>query len=199
MYGIPNLMSDFTGRVVGYARVSTEEQSMDLQLDALKAVGCDHIFTDQGISAIAKKRVGFEQAIDALQPNDIFVIWKMDRAFRSLRHALDVLEQFENQNIQFRALTEQIDTTTPMGKCMYQIRNAFAELERNLISECTKAGMHAARKRGKHIGRPRKLTEDKILWAKSRLQSDKNLTITQVAKELAVSRRTLAYCLELDN
>ena len=184
-------MGSFSGRVLGYARVSTEEQHLDLQIDALQDAGCIRIYSDQGISAVAKCRKGFEEVLAELQSGDVLVIWKMDRAFRSLRHALDILEQFENREIQFRSLTDQIDTTTPMGKCMYQIRNAFAELERNLISERTKAGMAAARKRGKHIGRPKKLTSEQIEWARVQLSEKPEATITGISKELDISAKTL--------
>ncbi len=188
-------MGTFSGRVLGYARVSTEEQLLDLQIDALEAAGCTYVYSDQGISAVAKHRQGLEDVLNELQSGDVLVIWKMDRAFRSLRHALDVLEQLENRCIQFRSLTDQIDTTTPMGKCMYQVRNAFAELERNLISERTKAGMEAARKRGKHIGRPKKLTEKQIEWARNQLAENPAMTITRIAKELDISSKTLIRAL----
>lgn len=177
--------------LIGYARVSTDEQHLDLQRDALKAAGCGRVFEDEGISAVARVRPGFTLALEMLCPGDVFVVWKMDRAFRSLRHALDVLEDFEKNGIEFRALTEQIDTTTPMGKCMYQIRNAFAELERNLISERTKAGMAAARKRGKTFGRPHKLTKRQVKRAAEKLAADPELSIAALAKELKVSPRTL--------
>jgi DNA invertase Pin-like site-specific DNA recombinase len=176
---------------IGYARVSTEDQNLALQYDALNQAGCARIFEDQGISAVGKVRPGFQAALDALAPGDVFVIWKMDRAFRSLRHALDILEQFERGGIEFLSLTDQIDTTTPMGKCMYQIRNAFAELERTLISERTKAGMEAARKRGSILGRPRKLTPKQVEAAVRTLDADENLTFTALAKNLNVSARTL--------
>lgn len=176
---------------IGYARVSTEEQHLDLQRDALEAAGCDAVYEDNGLSAVAAGRPGFEAALAALKRGDVLVIWKMDRAFRSLRHALDVLEMFEKKDIQFCSLTDQIDTTTPMGKCMYQIRNAFAELERNLISERTKAGMEAARKRGATIGRPRKLTPEQIALAKSTLKSHPNTPLKSLAKRLGVSQKTL--------
>jgi DNA invertase Pin-like site-specific DNA recombinase len=176
---------------IGYARVSTEEQHLDLQRDALEAAGCDVIYEDNGLSAVSARRPGFEAALATLNRGDVLVIWKMDRAFRSLRHALDVLEMFEKKDIQFCSLTDQIDTTTPMGKCMYQIRNAFAELERNLISERTKAGMAAARKRGATIGRPRKLTPEQIQYAKHTLQSHPNTPIKSLAKRLGVSQKTL--------
>jgi len=183
-------------KIIGYARVSTEEQHLDLQIDALEEAGCDPIFTDQGISAVAKHRKGFEDALEFLQGGDVIVIWKMDRAFRSLRHALDVLEEFETKNIEFKSLTDQIDTTTPMGKCMYQIRNAFAELERNLISERTKAGMAAARRRGVKLGRPKKLTDVQIEWAAQQRKTNPDITLDFLAKSLAVSTKTLSRALK---
>ena len=182
-----------TGRcLIGYARVSTDEQHLDLQLDALKEAGCTRIFTDQGISAVSRKREGFENALCRLKAGDVLVIWKMDRAFRSLRHALDVLEDLEARGVEFSSLTDHIDTTTAMGKCMYQIRNAFAELERNLISERTKAGMQAAKKRGKKIGRPHKLSIKQISWAQKQLSQNPAATITSLAKKLGVSPKTLS-------
>jgi len=181
--------------IIGYARVSTEEQLLDLQMDALEGSGCARIFTDQGVSAIAK-RPGFEEALAYLNSGDTFVIWKMDRAFRSLRHALDTLEFFEQNNIQFKAITEAIDTTTPMGKCMYQIRNAFAELERNLISERTSAGMQAAKKRGRKLGRPKALSDAQIQQAKTTLKANPDATYTSLAKKYGVSIKTLKRALE---
>lgn len=186
--------------IIGYARVSTEEQHLDLQRDALEQAGCSRIFEDQGISAVAPHRPGFEQALDALQPGDQFVIWKMDRAFRSLRHALDTLETFESRGIAFRSLTDQIDTGTAMGRFVYHITNAFAELERNLISERTRAGMQAAKKRGSVLGRPRKLSEAEIRAAKQAMDDNPNLTLAEVAEPLGVSSRTLARVMaELEN
>ncbi len=183
--------------IIGYARVSTDEQHLDLQLDALEQAGCDQIFSDQGISAIAKRR-GFEKALETLQSGDIFVIWKMDRAFRSLRHALEVLEILEQRGIQFKAITEAIDTNTPMGKCMYQIRNAFAELERNLISERTSAGMQAAKKRGAKLGRPKALSDAQVAKIKAILHANPDTTLTSLAKRFGVSTKTLRRVLNAE-
>ena len=174
---------------VGYARVSTDEQILDLQLDALEAAGCDRIFTDKGISAIAKKRPGFEKALASLKRGDTLVLWKMDRAFRSLRHALDTLEVFEKEGIDFLVLTEGIDTSTAMGRCFFQIRNSFSELERNLISERTKAGLKAARRRGVTLGRPRELSDEQILDAKRRKSAGEDMAV--IADSKGVSMRTL--------
>ncbi|MCP5244906.1 MAG: recombinase family protein [Burkholderiales bacterium] len=180
-----------SGRIIGYARVSTEDQHLDLQLNALQLAGCNAIFEDRGVSATAKQRPGFEQALFSLQAGDVFVVWKMDRAFRSLKNALDILEEFENRDVAFRCLTENIDTSTAMGKCMYQIRHAFSELERNLIRERTKAGMEAARQRGVQIGRPRKLSSCQIVHAQNLLQHQSGRTTAQIADEFGVSPRTI--------
>ncbi len=182
--------------VYGYARVSTEDQNLDLQRDALRAAGCEQIVEDVGVSAVAKKRKGFDDLVYALQDGDTLIIWKLDRAFRSLRQALDVLEVFERRGIEFRSLTDQIDTTTPMGKCMYQVRNAFAELERSLISERTKAGMEAARARGKQIGRPRLLSEKDVQTAREALLLRPCVTRKSLAAELGVSTHTLSRALK---
>jgi len=191
MYKEQNCVTKNSGRIIGYARVSTEDQHLDLQLNALKLAGCSAIFEDHGVSATAKLRPGFEQALTSLQAGDVFVVWKMDRAFRSLKNALDILEEFENRAVAFRCLTENIDTTTAMGKCMYQIRHAFSELERNLIRERTKAGMEAARQRGVHIGRPRKLSHVQITHAQNLLQHQPEITPAQIANQFDVSPRTI--------
>jgi DNA invertase Pin-like site-specific DNA recombinase len=170
--------------------VSTEEQNLDLQLHALKAAGCDLIFKDEGVSAIARRRPDFEKAMAKLCPLDTFVVWKLDRAFRSLRHSLDTLDAFERRKISFQSLTEHIDTSTPFGQAMYQIQNVFSELERKLISERTKAGMEAARRNGKILGRPRKLTDEELSWASSAI-GQRELTIEQAAGKLLVSPNSL--------
>ena len=176
--------------LVGYARVSSEEQNLDLQIFALEGAGCDVIYKDEGVSAVAKRRPDFEKAIAALKPGATFVVWKLDRAFRSLRQSLDTLETFEREKIYFRSLTEHIDTSTPMGQAMYQIQNVFSELERKLISERTKAGMEAARRNGKILGRPRRLTDMEITWACAAIEA-RELTIEQAAGQLRVSSNAL--------
>lgn len=186
-----NRILNDTCRSIGYARVSTEDQHLDLQINALKLAGCSTIFEDHGVSATAKQRPGFEEALSSLQAGDVFVVWKMDRAFRSLKNALNILEEFENRAIEFRCLTEDIDTTTAMGKCMYQIRHAFSELERNLIRERTKAGMEAARQRGAHLGRPKKLSHPQIADMRRLLQRPPGMTPAQIADQFGVSTRTI--------
>lgn len=175
---------------IGYARVSTDEQNLNLQIDALTAAGCGLIFRDEGVSAVAKNRPQFNAALNALTPGDQLVIWKMDRAFRSLLDALHVLEALEQRGNAFHSLTEAIDTATPMGRFAYQIINAFGELERALIAERTRAGMQAAKERGVHIGRPRKLSIQQIEWAITEMEYGCG-SLPEVAAALGVSIRTL--------
>lgn len=182
---------------IGYARVSTEEQNLSLQIDALTAAGCDKIYRDEGVSAVARERPEFAAALAGLGPGDTLLIWKMDRAFRSLLHALQVLEALEARHVEFHSLTEAIDTATPMGRFAYQITNAFGELERALIVERTKAGMAAARRRGVRIGRPPKLDERQIEVARELLCGG-DRTRAEVAAQLGVSTRTLGRSLNLD-
>lgn len=191
MYKEHNRIIENSDRIIGYARVSTEDQHLDLQIDALKLAGCSTIFEDRGISATAKRRPGFEKAMSTLQAGDVFVVWKMDRAFRSLKNALNILEEFENRAIEFRCLTEDLDTSTPLGRFIYQISHAFSELERNLIRERTKAGMEAARQRGAHLGRPKKLSRCQIIRMQSLLQGQSNITPVQIADQFGVSSRTI--------
>lgn len=181
-------------RTIGYARVSSDEQHLDLQMTALRAAGCSRIYQDDGVSAVSKSRPGFEAALAALKAGDTFIIWKIDRAFRSLRQSLDTLEHFRARGIKFQSLTELIDTSTPMGEAMYQIQNVFAELERKLIAERTKAGMAEARNRGKHVGRPRKLDAAQVALARSVI-CDGSETVTALARRLGVSPRTLGRAL----
>lgn len=131
----------------------------------------------------------------ALRPGDTFVVWKLDRAFRSLRHAIDAMDDFNARGIRFQSLTEHIDTSTPFGEAMYQMQGVFAELERKLISERTKAGMAEAKRQGQRFGPRRKLSAGKIAWARSQLRGKNAKTPDQVAKRLKVSKRTLCRAL----
>lgn len=179
--------------LIGYARVSTGEQNLDLQRNALAAAGCERVYEDLGVSAIAKTRAGFDEAIASMRRGDVLVIWKFDRAFRSVRNALDILEHFEQRGFEFKCLTEAIDTTTPMGKCMYVIRNAFAELERNMMSERTKAGLEAARAKGVKLGRKRKLSNEDVRGILA--MKAQRCTHTVIAASFDISMRTLSRTL----
>lgn len=183
---------------IGYARVSTEEQNLRLQLDALRAAGCNRIYRDEGVSAAARERPRFAAALAVLRPGDTLVIWKMDRAFRSLLNALQVLEELEARAVNFLSLTDAIDTATPVGRFTYQITNAFAELERALIAERTRAGMEAARRRGVRLGRPPKLTAEEVEQAQADLAAGR-ATMAALAGRLGVAPRTLARALHNPN
>ena len=174
---------------IAYGRCSKDEQNIDLQLDAFEKVGVDKVFFDEGVSALSNNRPGLNKALKALKAGDQFVIWKLDRAFRSLRHALDMLDDFEKRGIEFMDITEGIDNQTPFGRCIFQIRSAFAELELNLLKERTKAGMAAAAKRGVHCGRPKRLNRCQIAQAKRQFAGGK--TIKSLAKKYNVHESTL--------
>ena len=177
-------------RRIGYARVSTEEQTLDLQLDALAAAGCTDVFRDVGVSGSARHRPGLERCLKALRAGDVLVVWKLDRAFRSLKHALDTLEEFEARGIEFCELAHKIDTSTAMGRAFVHVRAAFAELESGLISERTIAGMEAARRRGVRIGRPPALTRSQLLRTHRKITRG-DVSVSAAARKLGVHRETL--------
>ncbi len=175
---------------VGYARVSTTEQTLDLQLDALKRAGCTKIFTDTASGAKEERR-GLDEAVAYLRPGDTLVVWRLDRLGRSLKHLIEVVTDLEKRGIGFKSLTESIDTTTSGGKLIFHIFGALAEFERNLIKERTQAGLQAARSRGHLGGRPKALaTAQKIAMAQ-KLYSDKSNAIADICKSLHISRATL--------
>jgi len=174
---------------IGYARVSTDEQNLDLQLDALKAAGCKQIFTDEGISGITKDRDGLSQALSVVGDGDILVVWKLDRLGRSLGFLCELIEQLKGQEAGFQSLTDGIDTTTTGGKLVFHIMGALAEFEHDLIKERTKAGMKAAKKRGKHVGRPKALSKGQVQHMKELLDAGK--TQAEVAELLGVSANTI--------
>jgi DNA invertase Pin-like site-specific DNA recombinase len=159
-----------TGMNIGYARVPTEEQNLDLQLQALEASGCEKIFKDHGVSGAAAERRGLADALAAAQNGDVLVVWKLDRLGRSLPHLINVITGLRDAGIGFRSLQEQIDTTSAGGRFYLHILAALAEFERELIAERTKAGMASARRRA-HIGRPRKLTAQQIARARELIKS----------------------------
>lgn len=182
--------------IIAYARVSKEDQNLDLQRFALKAAGYDKVFEDEGVSAVATTRPGFEAALAALQPGDTFLVWKNDRAFRSLKDAFVTMEHFRNVGVTFRSLTEFIDTSAPIGRAMFYVLNVFAELEREMIVERTRAGLDAARRSGKVLGRRCKLSRDQIVWAREVLKQPYQ-TSEGIAQILSVSPRTLRRSLAL--
>ena len=179
---------------IGYARVSTHEQNLDLQLDALKQAGCERIYQDQ-VSGTKEARPGLEQALNAVRPGDTLVVWKLDRLGRSIKHLIEVVNSLREQDVAFHSVTEGIDTSTNGGRFVYNIFASLAEFERGLIHDRTMAGLAAARARGRKGGRPRKLTERKLAQARAML-SDPEQSVTEVAKALGVGRATLYRALK---
>ncbi len=178
------------GRRVGYARVSTPDQKLDMQLDALRAVQCERIFKDHGISGGKASRPGLNRALAMLKPGDVLVVLKLDRLGRSVQHLSDLLARFHNEGIHFCSLAEGINTTTPGGKLIYHVFAAVAEFQRDMIRENTTLGLAAAKKRGKTIGRPYALSLDAILEG-HRHVVQKNVPIGEMATRLRVSHATL--------
>lgn len=182
------------GRKIGYVRVSDTEQTENLQLDALKLAGCDVIYGDHGVSGSIKRRKGLGELLASLERGDTLVVWKLDRLGRSTIHLLQLLDDLRQRSVDFQALTQGIDTTTAVGRMLYGQLAVFAEFEREQIRERTKAGMAAAKARGVHIGRPRKLTAQQVSLARRKLSSRAD-TITHMAKTYGVAPLTLSRAL----
>jgi DNA invertase Pin-like site-specific DNA recombinase len=180
---------------IGYARVSTLDQNLDLQRDALKAAGCDKIIEDTA-SGSKSQRSGLDKVREQLRPGDVLVVWRLDRLGRSLRNLIELMTELEGQGVGFRSITEAIDTTTPGGKLVFHIFGALAEFERNLIRERTKAGLDAARARGKKGGRRKKLDERKRSLAVD-LYRQKKHTLVEICQAVGITKPTLyAYVRE---
>lgn len=180
---------------VGYARVSTDKQTTDQQVYQLRHAGCRQVFVDDGIGATAKRRKGLEDAKAALKPGDIFVVWAIDRAFRSTREAIDFLDELRAQGIEFLSLTQAIDTTTPEGRKWYIDTASWAEYERAIISRRTKEKMDSARRAGKHVGRPYKLSTRIVRNAYARI-TQQGMDLAAVARRYHVAPVTLTRAFE---
>ncbi|GAC1366687.1 MAG: recombinase family protein [Ktedonobacteraceae bacterium] len=175
---------------IGYARISKQEQNEALQIDALKEAGCGKWFVDK-ITGSKVERKGLSEALAYLRSGDIFVVWKLDRAGRSLKHLIELLKDLQGRNIEFVSITERIDTTTPGGKLIFHLMGALAEFERDLIRERTNAGLAAAKARGRVGGRPRKLkTNGKVALARQ-MFADQSHSIPEICDALGISRATL--------
>ncbi|MGI0488882.1 recombinase family protein [Pantanalinema rosaneae CENA516] len=174
--------------LIGYARISTAEQLLDLQTDALKQAGCQKIFTD--IASGAKSdRPGLAEALGYLREGDTLVVWKLDRLGRSLNHLIQTVTQLGEQGIGFKSIQESLDTTTSGGRLIFHIFGAIAEFEREIIRERTQAGLSAARARGKKGGRRKVVTPQKLAMAKA-LAADPNRTIAEICEVLKISPAT---------
>jgi DNA invertase Pin-like site-specific DNA recombinase len=178
--------------LIGYARVSTSEQTLNLQKDALEKIGCVKIFSDV-VSGAKAEREGLHEALEYVRAGDTLVVWRLDRLGRSLKHLIEAITKLNNRKIGFKSITENIDTTTSGGKLVFHIFGALAEFERDIIRERTNAGLSAARSRGRLGGRPKAKTLDspkKVALAQS-LYDNKNNTIEEICKTLHISRATL--------
>ncbi|MEO1207187.1 MAG: recombinase family protein [Pseudomonadota bacterium] len=182
--------ADRTGRLIGYARVSTDDQRLDMQLDALQRAGCAPIFYDHGVSGGESERPGLSEALRHLVEGDTLVVYKLDRLGRSVLHLADLITRLDNESVQFCSLTEGIDTTTAGGKLVYHVFAAVAEFSRTLIRENTCAGIEAARGRGVRIGRPPLLSDADVLEAHRFMHQD-GATYRRTAERFGVSESTL--------
>jgi len=175
--------------LIGYARVSTQEQNLDLQLNALEEIKCEKIFTEKA-SGAQRDRPELKSALEYMRAGDVLVVWKLDRLARSLKQLIETVEDFEKRNIGLKSITESIDTTTSGGKLIFHIFGALAEFERGVIRERTIAGLNAARKLGRVGGRPSSLKASDLIVAKALLR-DKNITVEEAARRLNISYATL--------
>jgi DNA invertase Pin-like site-specific DNA recombinase len=180
--------------LIGYARVSTYEQTLNLQRDALEKAGCTKIFTDTA-SGAQTERKGLEAALSYVRNGDTLIVWRLDRLGRSLPHLITTMTTLEERGIGFKSLTENIDTTTSGGKLIFHIFGALAEFERNLIRERTTAGLTAARARGKKGGRPQALTARQLGIARDLYE--KRHPIAEICRTLKISKATLYRAIKI--
>ncbi len=180
---------------VGYARVSTLDQDVSLQLDALAAAGCAKVFEDCASGASAD-RAGLQAALDYVRDGEVLVVWKLDRLGRSLPHLIETVADLERRGVGFRSLTEAIDTTTPGGRLIFHIFGVLGQFERDLIGERTRAGLTAAAARGRKGGRKPIITDDKLKRAHGMV--GKGLTIREIASRLKVGKTALYEALRTE-
>jgi len=174
---------------IGYARVSTDDQDLSLQLDALEKAKCDLIYKDK-TSGKNRQRDELEQCLKALRSGDTLIVWRLDRLGRSLSDLIKIITDLENRGVFFESLTEKIETSSATGKLMFHVFAALSEFERNVIRERTQAGLRAARARGRIGGRPKKLNQQQIKEIKALLR-DPSIRVIDIAKRYKVSRSTL--------
>ncbi len=173
---------------IGYVRVSTDDQLLDLQIDALKNAGCEQIFEDH-MSGAVTTRPGLTDALSHLRKGDVLVIWKLDRLGRSVKGLVDLVAELEKKGVQFRSVTDSIDTSTPAGRFFFHVMSALAQMERELIAERTNAGLAAAKKRGRIGGRVRSMTNSKMESARKLFAT--GMAPREVAESLGVSKTAL--------
>src|SRR4029453_4946683 len=178
--------------LIGYARVSTNEQNLDLQRDALLKAGVSQkdIYTDK-VTGVKADRPGLTLAISHLRAGDTLVVWRLDRLGRSLKHLIETVTTLKEQGISFKSLTEHIDTSTATGTLVFQIFGALAEFERNLIKERTVAGLNAARARGRTGGRPKQNPDTGKVALAKKFYNENSLSIAEILRTLNISKSTL--------
>ncbi|MGU3401346.1 recombinase family protein [Brucellaceae bacterium D45D] len=181
-------------KLVGYARVSTVEQNLDLQINALTTAGCTEILTDQGLSGADFQRPGLRKALRHMQRGDMLVVWRLDRLGRSLVDLIQTVSGLSKRGCEFRSLTESIDTSSSGGRLVFHMMGAMAEFERAIISERTKAGMEAARMRGSRIGRRPSLSPEQIDSARRAVELGQR-SVIDIAMSNGVHPKTLARLL----
>ena len=182
---------------IGYARVSTLDQNLDLQRDALTQAGCEKIFVDE-ISGATAARPGLESALEMAREGDVLVVWRLDRLGRSLKHLVELVGELEERNVGFRSIQEAMDTSSSGGKLIFHVFAALAEFERNLIQERTNAGLAAARARGRKGGRPKKLDEKKRTLAVS-LYNERKHSVGEICQMMGISKPTLYDYVRAEN
>lgn len=188
------------GKKIGYARVSTDEQELNLQIDSLKKAGCtdEFIYTDK-ISGAKSSRPGLDKCLKELKSGDTLIVWRLDRLGRSMSHLVNLIESLLENNIGFKSIQDgAIDTTTASGELMFNIFSALAQFERRLIQERTKAGLDAARARGKLGGRPKKSASDPKVRMAQEMNKNKSLSIKEICDSLEISRATFYRYLSLE-
>jgi len=189
------------GRLIGYARVSTYDQELNLQRDALKKHGCreDHIFVDQASGARAQ-RPGLETCLETLRKGDVLLVWRLDRLGRSMPHLVQLIEELQERGVGFRSICDgAIDTTTASGELIFHIFSALAQFERRLIQERTRAGLNAARARGRKGGRKPLDPKDPRVQMAQTMYKDKSMPISDICQTLGISRSTFYRYLALSD
>lgn len=182
----------------GYARVSTSEQNLALQIEALRAAGAERIFEDKGISGSMVLKPAYGEMLRQARDGDEIMVWRLDRLGRSLPALIGELELLAGLNVGFRSLTEQIETVTPAGRLFFHMVGAFAQFERDVIRERTNAGLQSARRAGKKLGRPATIGDEQWIQAKTLMAEPTNMGAAAVAKLLGVSRQAIYKRLDKD-
>jgi DNA invertase Pin-like site-specific DNA recombinase len=179
----------------GYARVSTEDQSLNLQLDALRAAGCTRIFTDK-LSGKSRKRAGLDDALAALNMGDQIVVWRLDRLGRNFRHLVDIADELRERGVNLISISEGIDTSSNVGEIIFRLMSVFSDFERNVIVERTRAGLAAAKARGVKLGRSPVMDAERLREARRLIRF--GMTTRDAAQRIGVGRSTLYRCIKTE-